>query len=359
MSPVPAISVTLPVFNAEAYIGEAVESILGQTLADFELIIINDGSSDRSGPILQELAARDPRINLIERPNGGLVSALNDAIALARGDFIARMDADDIAMPERLALQYARMTSEPGLGVLGSFIRIVDHAGRTIRMADYPVTVEEVAKFIELGSPVAHPSVMIRRDVLRATGAYRQVFRHCEDYDLWLRITELGYGIANLPVPLLNYRVHGNNVSSVHREAQETATLVARAAHRSRKLGFGDPTSGMTALSHRSLAAFPAQIREHFEPELFALKYASISLAGRDALLSAWRDYEALAERTRRHPSMTGFLMRIARGSFENASPRLLIHAVLSAMRYHPKLALGMIFGKARRLFGVMRPKSH
>ena len=122
MNQSPAISVVLPVYNAEAYVREAVESILAQTFTDFELIIINDGSTDGSGAILRELAARDARIVLVERPNDGLVSALNDGIKIARADLIARMDADDVSMPERFALQHARMVQEPELAVLGSFI---------------------------------------------------------------------------------------------------------------------------------------------------------------------------------------------------------------------------------------------
>ena len=129
----PAISVVLPVYNAEAYVREAVESILEQSFADFELIIINDGSTDGSGSILRELAARDARIVLIERPNDGYVSALNKGIKIARADFIARMDADDVAMPERFALQHARMVYKPELAVLGSFIRVMDKTGNIIR----------------------------------------------------------------------------------------------------------------------------------------------------------------------------------------------------------------------------------
>ena len=134
MNPSPAISVILPVYNAEAYVREAVESILAQSFTDFELIIINDGSTDGSGAILRELAVRDTRIVLIERPNGGLVSALNDGIESARAELIARMDADDVAMPERFALQHARMMEDPELAVLGSFIRIMDKTGNIMRI---------------------------------------------------------------------------------------------------------------------------------------------------------------------------------------------------------------------------------
>ncbi|MFN3500447.1 MAG: glycosyltransferase family 2 protein, partial [Pannonibacter indicus] len=176
MSQTPAISAVLPVYNGEAYVREAVESILAQTFTDFELIIINDGSTDGSGAILRELAARDPRIVLVERANGGLVSALNEGIERAQAGLIARMDADDVAMPKRFALQHARMEAEPELGVLGSFIRIMDKAGRTIRLGDYPVSVAEAARFMEHGCPVAHPTVMMRREAVLKAGGYRKLF---------------------------------------------------------------------------------------------------------------------------------------------------------------------------------------
>ena len=206
----PAISVVLPVYNAEDYVREAVESILAQSFTDFELIVINDGSTDGSGVILRELARRDARIVLVERPNDGLVSALNEGIKIARAELIARMDADDVAMPERFALQHARMVQEPELAVLGSFIRVTDKAGNIIRLREYPLTPKEAAHHVERDCPVGHPTVMMWRDAVLKAGGYRKAFCHAEDYELWLRMSDLGYAIANLPQPLLNYRVHGH-----------------------------------------------------------------------------------------------------------------------------------------------------
>lgn len=349
MSQKPTISVVLPVYNGEAYVREAVESILAQTFTDFELIIINDGSTDGSGAILRELAERDPRIVLVERANGGLVSALNEGIQRAQAELIARMDADDVAMPERFAQQHAQMEAEPELGVLGSFIRIMDETGRTIRVGDYPVSMEEAARFMEHGCPVAHPTVIMRREAVLRAGGYRPLFAHCEDYDLWLRISELGYGIANLPVVLLRYRMHGNNVSAIHREAQAVATLIARSAHRCRILGLGDPTTSMKRLSPDSLKKFPEQVRLDFEPEMFALKYANISLESRESLLSAWREYEALDRMTLEHPATSGFVLRVARGSLINRAPGLLILAGIAALRHHPRRTASMIAHKGRR----------
>lgn len=336
MSPAPALSIVLPVYNAEAFVREAVESILAQTFTDFELIAINDGSTDGSGKILQELAARDSRMVLIDRPNGGLVSALNEGIQRARAPLIARIDADDVAMPERFALQYARMTAEPTIGVLGSFIRIIDKAGQFVRLGDYPVTPEATARFLEHGSPLAHPSVMMRKDAVMKAGGYRAVFSHCEDYDLWLRISELGYAIANLPQPLLNYRVHGANVSAIHREAQELGTIVARLGHRCRKAGLPDPVEGLEKLDPSIIEAVPAYLRQDIEAVMFALRHSHVSLASREVVGAAWLDYKQLGEIAKRESVMSGFLMRLLNGAVRNRSYSLASKALVESVRLHP-----------------------
>ena len=348
MSHGPEISAVLPVYNGEAYVREAVESILTQTFTDFELIIINDGSTDGSGAILRELAAGDPRIVLVERANGGLVSALNEGIERARADLIARMDADDVAMPDRFARQLARMLGEPDLGVLGSFIRIMDKAGRTIRLGDYPVSVAEAARFMEHGCPVAHPTVMMRREAVLKAGGYRKLFSHCEDYDLWLRISELGYGIANLPQPLLNYRMHGANVSAVHRNTQELGTMVALLAHRARVAGLADPTAGAEKLHAGLIETVLAHLRQDVEAALFVLRHAHLSLAARDELETAWQHYGHLSPQARRETVMCDFLMRLLNGAVRNRSHGLAFRALAEAMRRHPRATCGLLWRKVK-----------
>jgi glycosyltransferase involved in cell wall biosynthesis len=346
MKAAPAISVVLPVYNAEAYVREAVESILSQSFIDFELIIINDGSSDGSGDILRELAARDPRIDLIEQPNNGLVAALNEGIARAQAGLIARMDADDVAMPERLALQYARMEASPQLAVLGSFMRLMDGAGNVIRLADYPVTEADTLRFLEQGCPVAHPSVMMRRDVVLAVGGYRKAFAHCEDYDLWLRISERGFDIANIPNPLLNYRLHGTNVSSVHREAQELGTIIARLCHRARKAGYPDPAEGLEKLHIGMIEAIPVDLRTDMEAALFVARYSYLSLAETAELDVAWREYLLLERKVRSDRLLCDFLMRLIYGAVRRGQFGLVFRAFIQALRLHPAAAFGLIWRK-------------
>lgn len=348
MSHGPEISAVLPVYNGEAYVREAVESILAQTFTDFELIIINDGSTDGSGAILRELAARDPRIVLVERANGGLVSALNEGIERARADLIARMDADDVAMPDRFARQLARMLGEPDLGVLGSFIRIMDKAGRIIRLGDYPVSVEETLRFMDHGCPVAHPTVMMRREAVLKAGGYRKLFSHCEDYDLWLRISELGYGIANLPQPLLNYRMHGANVSAVHREAQELGTMVALLAHRARAAGLPDPTAGADRLHAGLIEAVPPHLRQDVDAALFVLRHAHLSLAAAAELKPAWQQYRQQSPQARREAVMCDFLMRLLNGAVRNRRFGLALRALTEALRLHTQSTCGLLWRKAK-----------
>jgi glycosyltransferase involved in cell wall biosynthesis len=348
MNSLPAISVVLPVYNAEAFVSEAVESILAQTFTDFELIAINDGSTDGSGKILQELAARDSRMVLIDRTNGGLVSALNEGIRRARAPLIARMDADDVSMPERFALQYARMTAEPTLGVLGSFIRIMNKEGRIIRLGNYPVSAAEVARFMEHGCPVAHPTVMMRREAVLKAGGYRKIFSHCEDYDLWLRISELGYAIANFPQPLLNYRVHGANVSTVHREAQELGTTIARLAHRCRKAGLPDPVEGLEKLDPSVIETVPAHLRQDLEAAMFALRNSHVSLNSRAAIGSAWLDYHKLGNTVKREPVISGFLMRLLNGAVRNQCYGLAFRVFMESARLHPLDSVRLLLRKLK-----------
>ena len=283
----PAISVVLPVCNAEAYVREAVESILAQSFTDFELIAIDDGSTDGSGAILRDLAARDARIVLTERPNGGLVSALNEGIEMARADLIARMDADDVSMPERFALQHARMVQEPELAVLGSFFHIMDRDGNIIRLYDdLPLTPAEARSAVG-GFLVAHPAVMMRRDAVLKAGGYRKAFSHAEDYDLWLRMSDLGYAIANLSQPLLNWREHGDNVSAARWETQGRSVILSRLAHRVRKAGLPDPFEGVETIDAERIRTVPAHLRQGVQAELFAHRYSRVSLAGNEELDAA------------------------------------------------------------------------
>jgi glycosyltransferase involved in cell wall biosynthesis len=231
----PAISVLMPVYNAERYVAEAVESILAQTFRDFEFLIIDDGSTDRSLSILRRYAERDPRISLVSRPNTGYLIALNEMLAMARGEFIARMDADDIALPERFERQLSYLTDHPDCVMIGSRVLVIDPDGSPLTVLGEALTHEEIDSSLMAahGQMVYHPSVISRRATLFEVGPYRQEYYTGEDLDLFLRLAEVGR-IANLAEPLLKYREHAAKVGCVHAAKQEETTrrVLADAYHR-------------------------------------------------------------------------------------------------------------------------------
>ena len=217
---VPSVSVLMPVYNAEAYVAEAIDSILRQSFTDFEFLIVNDGSSDGSLAILERYAAQDARIRLISRANTGYVAALNEMVQLARGEFLARMDADDVAMSDRFKLQVMRLRQEPDLVCLGGAHGMIDEKGRWLTCLAMPEENEEIQNLALKGhTPINHPCAMMRRSAVLQVGAYDTHLNPCEDLDLWLRLGEVGK-LANLKEMVLKYRLHPNSVSEKQGELQ-------------------------------------------------------------------------------------------------------------------------------------------
>lgn len=244
----PAISVAMSVHNDERFVAEAIESILAQSFSDFEFLIVDDGSTDRSGAIIDAFAAKDPRIRAIRQDNRGLIASLNRMLGEARAPLIARMDGDDIALPERFARQIAFLDAHPGHGVVGTNTHDLDEAGRVLVCDDFhPLDHDAIVAALKDGSPICHPSVMMRRDVVRAAGGYRAAYRHCEDYDLWLRLAPRTR-LANLPDRLIHYRRSTGQVSNRHTVAQQTGAAIARIAADERGAGRADPTEGLVEL---------------------------------------------------------------------------------------------------------------
>ena len=222
----PAVTVLMPVYNADRSVAQTVDSILAQTFRDFEFLVINDGSTDRSQAILEGYARRDDRVRLVSRPNTGYVAALNEGLGIARGEFIARIDADDLADPRRLELQVARMRQEPQLVALGSNAYAMDEDGRLLGDYDVPLAHEDIeAAHLRGSSSIHHPAVMLRPDAVKQIGGYRRELMPCEDFDLWLRLAEVGR-LANLPEKLLTKRLFAG--SAVATNLAKTEKLVKR-----------------------------------------------------------------------------------------------------------------------------------
>lgn len=219
----PIISVILPVYNSELYVCEAIKSILDQTFDDFELIIFDDGSTDKTAAVVNSFT--DSRIRFIRNSiNRGIVYNLNYGLEISMGKYIARMDADDIAHSERLALQYEFMELNPDIATCGTWFEIMeenvvvelpaDHDQIKIGLLDYCV--------------IGHPTVMLRADFFKTNNLkYRSSMQNAEDYDLWVRVAQIGK-LANLPYVLLSYRKHEQQVSKVASSNQQIITNIVR-----------------------------------------------------------------------------------------------------------------------------------
>lgn len=236
----PLISVILPVYNAERYLGEAIESILVQSLRDFELIAIDDGSKDRSRTLLEKIAVTDQRVRVISRPNTGIVGALNDGLAAARGEFIARMDADDWVTAQRFEKQVAFLRQHQNCVCVGSYFNYMDADGALIkwnpRETDHNAI--ERALLSGDGGALIHPVIMARRAAIVQAGGYRVEAQWVEDLDLYLRLARIGE-LSNVPEVLLHYRYHTQSVNFTRNEGRHQRKLwVLEQAYLARGLPF-------------------------------------------------------------------------------------------------------------------------
>ena len=269
----PRISVLLPVWNAERYVGETLASLRGQTFGDFEVVVVDDGSTDRTPEILAAQSG-DPRVRIFRQENRGLVGALTAGLEHCRADYVARIDADDCAHPDRLRLQLEYLEKHPGVLALGSNLELIDECGRPAGLKDYPVGEERATAAMADGCSLAHPAVMMRKAAVVAAGGYRECCRHAEDYDLWLRLIEAG-AVDNLPQRLLRYRVHAGSVTRKHGARQTMAAMAARVAHLRRKAGRPDPLVGIgRPLRPEDLERLSLSDKEEawFMPSLFGLR---------------------------------------------------------------------------------------
>jgi glycosyltransferase involved in cell wall biosynthesis len=212
------VSVLVPVYNTASYLRPAIESVLAQSYPHFELILIDDGSSDGSAAIALEYANRDARIRLLRNErNLGIVETRNRAFAEANpaSTYFAVLDSDDVCLPDRLRQQVEFMEANPDHALVGGHILVVDERGDEVGGRRYPTTYAEILKVITRYSPVAQPTVMIRRSALAAVGVYSERFPRCHDYDLWLRMAAQ-FKIANLDAFTLKYRISPTQGKHVH-----------------------------------------------------------------------------------------------------------------------------------------------
>ncbi len=257
-SQAPTVSVLLPVWNGEAFLEQAMESILRQTLSSFELIVIDDGSTDQSAAIAEGYAVDDDRIRVLRCPHRGFSATLNAGIATVRGEYIARMDADDISVPERLQKQVAYLDAHPECVAVGAWIEVIDEAGRHLGLKTYVTTHDEIsAAMLHGASPIAHPTIVLRRAVLRAAGGYDARCYPSEDLNLWFRLGESGE-LSNLGEVLLKHRRHKAAIGVREREKMQAMALAICNEERTKR-GLRPKTPGPI------LAGTNADGRYHFE----------------------------------------------------------------------------------------------
>ena len=239
MKPKPIVSIVMPVLNPHpVYFRQAVESILNQTLQDWELVIVEDPSPRSAAEILKDYP--DPRIRHFVNPQRtSLVKQRNRALNEARAELIACQDADDISEPERLEKQVKFMESNPEISVLGTWLRVIDEEGRTLGFRRYPCDHDDIVRAMRIYNSVGHPSVMLRREVALRHGGYQyNRFPAAQDYDLWCRLAKSGVRFANLPEPLVRYRIHKGAVKSVKLRETLRGTIEIKQLYFGAEIGF-------------------------------------------------------------------------------------------------------------------------
>ncbi|MDZ7619697.1 MAG: glycosyltransferase [Patescibacteria group bacterium] len=224
----PRLSVLLPVYNGQAFVSEAIDSVLSQTLEDFELLVLDDGSSDGSCAICREWAARDRRVTFLRDEHRGLVARLNGGLSMAQGEFVARMDADDVALASRFEQQVQFLGLHPECVAVGSQVALIDADGDMLTVKRLPLEHGGIDRQLMRGRGdiVCHPAAMFRKEAVLRIGGYREQFRHAEDLDLFLRLAEVGR-LSNLPTVLLKYRQHLDSICHKMQDQQQVSVLMA------------------------------------------------------------------------------------------------------------------------------------
>ncbi len=235
----PAVSVLLPARNAQEYLEDAVSSVLGQNFADFELIAVDDGSSDATPAILARLAQQDKRVQVVRGPGKGIAAALNAGLAHCRAPLVARMDADDLALPQRLQAQVAALQDDPRLAAVGSQVEIFPRETMSDGLRGYEAWLnsltdpETIVRERLVESPLVHPAATLRREALEQVGGWRSE-GWPEDYALWLQLLERGHRLSNVAEVLLRWRDRPDRLTRTHADYSPRSHVRLKAAHLAR-----------------------------------------------------------------------------------------------------------------------------
>lgn len=216
----PKVSVLMSVYNGTQYLREAMDSILAQTFADFEFLIVDDCSTDNSPAILKEYADKDSRVRVITNEfNLGLTKNLNKMISESRGEYLARFDCDDVSLPDRFKDQVAYLNEHAQCGMVSLWADVIDGQGQYVRTIKYPTTNSELQKALIRYNPFFHPGLMMRKSAVLDVGPYDATWRFAQDYELYFRIAKK-YELGNVPRVLLKYRETGGSITGSKNKQQ-------------------------------------------------------------------------------------------------------------------------------------------
>ena len=236
----PLVSVVMPVANVERFLAEAIESILTQSFRDFEFLIVDYGSTDKSPSIVANYASADSRVRTFAVPPCALPEARNFGCSQARGSYIAVMDADDVSLPERLRLQLDFMERFPKVALSGGAVEFINAAGESLQVHRHPTERSQLRSELLTHCTFWHPTVIVRREAFHCVGGYRPIFRYAHDYDLELRLAEK-FQCANLSDVVVRYRFHPQQISLSRLRQQTQCVLAAQASSFARRNGTPDP----------------------------------------------------------------------------------------------------------------------
>jgi hypothetical protein len=251
---VPQVSVVMAVCNVERFLAESIESVLEQTFTEFEFIIVDFGSTDNSKALASVYAAKDSRIKLHEIPSCVLPVARNAACALARGQYLAVMDADDVCLPDRLRWEVEFMMQHPEIALLGGATEWIDSVGRPLGVQDVPCEDQQIRMTLISRCPFWHPTLLVRREAFVRIGGYREAFVFAHDYDMELRVAE-HFGCANLKQVVLRYRIHPSQVTFRKQNLQTLCKLAAQVSAASRREHKEDPLDAVSEITPALLTA--------------------------------------------------------------------------------------------------------
>jgi glycosyltransferase involved in cell wall biosynthesis len=338
----PIVSVVLVIRNVERYLAEAIESILHQTFHDFEFIIVDFGSTDKSKEIAGGFAAKDERIKLSEIPPCSYIEAKVAACSLPKGRYIAIQDADDLSLPDRLETEVGFLESHPKVGLLGGAVQWIDSQGKRLETpADYPTENREIRAELRTRNPFWHPTVLMLKEAFDRVGGYRRVFVQSDDYDLWLRISE-HYECANLKQKVLNYRIHPSQLSFRCRKDQILCALAAQGAAALRREGKPDPLNGAKEITPALLAEMG--VSEYVQKKELASGYCGyikhmFEAGGYAAVPEATAEMIQACEGSKINPRLIADMHILsAKAYWKQSKPISGLHSVAKAVRARPRI---------------------